>query len=75
MAIVLALLIGGWVVTVMLGAQAYFTGEQSKPIHESNGRSELLDTLSKTSTGRKANFNNRVPAYGYNALSNKGLSA
>ncbi len=73
MAIVLAIVIVGWVAAALIGTQAYFMGEQSKPIHERNWRSDSFDTLAKTVTGRETDFSNRVPAYTYDAFASQGL--
>lgn len=73
MAIVLAIVIVGWVAAALIGSQAYFLGEQSKPVHERNWNSDSFETLAKTVTGRETDFNNRVPAYGYDAFSSQGL--
>jgi hypothetical protein len=64
MTIVLALFLVGWVAAAVLGTQAYFRGEQSKPIHERNWRSQSFETLSETITGSKIDHATRVPAYG-----------
>ena len=73
MAIVLALLIVGWIAAALIGSQAYFLGEQSKPIHERNWRSDSFDSLAKTVTGRTTDFNNRTPAYSYDAFASQSL--
>ena len=73
MAIVLAIVIVGWVAAALIGSQAYFMGEQSKPIHERNWNSDSFDNLAKTVTGRETDFNTRVPSYGYDAFSSQGL--
>ncbi|ESA37518.1 hypothetical protein N836_36470 [Leptolyngbya sp. Heron Island J] len=73
MAIVLALLIVGWIAAALIGSQAYFLGEQSKPIHERNWRSDSFDALAKTVTGHTTDFNNRTPAYSYDAFSSQSL--
>ncbi|MEA5462209.1 photosystem II protein, Psb35-related [Leptothoe sp. PORK10 BA2] len=73
MAIVLAIVIVGWVAAALIGSQAYFLGEQSKPIHERNWRSDSFDALAKTVTGAETDFNTRTTAYGYDAFSSQGL--
>ena len=75
MAIVLALIVVGWVAAALLGSQAYFMGEQSKPIHERNWRSDSFDSLAKTVTGRETDFTTRVPAYSYDAFASQSLEA
>ncbi|MGD1854256.1 MAG: photosystem II protein, Psb35-related [Leptolyngbyaceae cyanobacterium] len=73
MAIVLAVVIVGWVAAALIGTQAYFLGEQSKPIHERNWNSESFEKLAKTVTGRETDFGTRTPVYGYDAFSSQGL--
>jgi hypothetical protein len=64
MTILIALFIVGWAAAALLGTQAYFRGEQSKPIHERNWRSESFKQLAKSITGTEIDYNERVPAYG-----------
>lgn len=63
MALLLALFLIGWVAAVVLGTQAYFRGEQSKPIHERNWRSESFEQLAQSITGVETDYGDRVPAY------------
>lgn len=63
MIILVALFVVGWVAVAVLGTQAYFRGEQSKPIHERNWRSESFEALSEAVTGTAIDYNTRVPAY------------
>ncbi|MCW6036571.1 hypothetical protein K4A83_09895 [Spirulina subsalsa FACHB-351] len=67
MAILLAVLIVGWVAAAVLGTQAYFRGEQSKPIHQRNWNSSAFDTLAKSFTGRDTDYGDRTPAYSLDA--------
>ncbi len=53
----------GWVGVSIIGTQAYFRGEQTKPIHERNWRSESFEQIAKVVTGQETDFANRVPAY------------
>lgn len=64
MTILIAVLIVGWVAASVIGTQAYFRGEQSKPIHERNWRSESFEQLAQNITGTEIDYNVRVPAYG-----------
>ncbi|MGD1950561.1 MAG: photosystem II protein, Psb35-related [Leptolyngbyaceae cyanobacterium] len=75
MAIVLSLLIVGWIAAALIGSQAYFRGEQSKPIHERNWRSDSFDALAKTVTGHETDYATRVPAYSYDAFASQSLEA
>ncbi|BAY74747.1 hypothetical protein NIES25_11610 [Nostoc linckia NIES-25] len=63
MTIVIALAVVGWVAVSVLGSLAYFLGEQSKPIHERNWRSESFEKLSKSITGVDIDYTKRIPAY------------
>lgn len=63
MTILIALFIVGWVAASVIGTQAYFRGEQSKPIHERNWRSESFEKLATSITGTEIDYNVRVPGY------------
>ena len=67
MVIVISLFVIGFVAATVIGTQAYFLGEQSKPIHERNWNSEGFDRLAKSFTGQETDFADRVPAYGGDA--------
>lgn len=73
MAILITLFIIGWLAASIIGTQAYFFGEQTKPIHERNWNSESFDQLAKSFTGKETDYLERVPAYtvdAYNAINN-----
>ena len=53
----------GWVAAALIGTQAYFRGEQSKPIHSRNWRSESFEPLAKSVTGQDTSYSDRVPAF------------
>jgi len=74
MAILIALFVVGWVAAAVLGTQAYFRGEQSKPIHERNWRSQSFEKLAKSITGTEIDYNKRTPAYGMDAYASSLLS-
>jgi hypothetical protein len=38
-------------------------GEQSKPIHERNWRSESFEKMSESITGAAVNYETRIPAF------------
>lgn len=61
--ILISLFVVGWLAVVLLGTQAYFRGEQSKPIHERNWRSESFEELSTAITGTEIDYTTRVPAF------------
>ncbi len=63
MTILIALFVIGWVAVALIGTQAYFRGEQSKPIHERNWRSESFERLATSITGAEIDYTTRVPAY------------
>lgn len=63
MTILIALFVIGWAAAAVIGTQAYFLGEQSKPIHERNWRSSSFEQLSEAVTGTPIDYNTRVPAY------------
>ena len=63
MTVLIAVLILGWTAAAILGTQAYFRGEQSKPIHERNWRSESFETLATAITGTEIDYAERIPAY------------
>lgn len=63
MVILIALFVIGWAAAIVLGTQAYFRGEQSKPIHARNWRSESFEKLSESVTGSKIDYATRVPAF------------
>ncbi|MEL6384062.1 MAG: hypothetical protein AAFQ89_16730 [Cyanobacteria bacterium J06626_18] len=66
-AILIALFAVGWVAAALIGTQAYFRGEQTKPIHERNWRSDSFEKLAVSFTGRATDNNERVPAYSTDA--------
>lgn len=74
MAFLIALFVVGWVAAALIGTQAYFRGEQTKPIHERNWRSEEFEKLAVSFTGRETNYQERVPAYSGDAYSSSLLS-
>lgn len=64
MTILIALLIVGWVAAAVIGTQAYFRGEQTKPIHERNWRSGSFERIAETVTGQKIDYAQRTHAFG-----------
>jgi hypothetical protein len=73
MTILIALLVIGWVAAAVLGTQAYFLGEQRKPIHERNWRSESFEKLAKSITGTDTDYSDRTPAYRMDAYTSNNL--
>jgi len=74
MIIVIALLVVGWVAASVIGTQAYFLGEQSKPIHDRNWNNESFEQLAKAVTGTEIDYMVRVPAYSMDAYSRRRMS-
>ena len=74
MAILFAVLIIGWVAAAALGTQAYFRGEQSKPIHERNWNSRGFEVAAKSVTGRETDYSDRIPAYGLDAYGSNAIA-
>ncbi|MDZ8051426.1 MAG: hypothetical protein RMX63_08165 [Aulosira sp. ZfuCHP01] len=56
-----------------MGTLAYFLGEQTKPIHERNWRSESFEKLAKSFTGKDIDYSQRTPAYAINACTSRNL--
>jgi hypothetical protein len=73
MTILLSVIVVGWVAAALIGTQAYFMGEQSKPIHERNWRSDSFEKLAIAVTGRKTDYSTRVPAFSADAYSSSLL--
>jgi hypothetical protein len=73
MIILTALFIVGFVAAALLGTQAYFRGEQSKPIHERNWRSESFEKLAESITGTEIDYSQRTPAFEVDAYSSQLL--
>ncbi|VEP14343.1 conserved hypothetical protein [Hyella patelloides LEGE 07179] len=73
----LSLLIGivlvGWVAASVIGTQTYFRGEQSKPIHDRNVKSESFEKIAEAITGSKINHAERVLAYGIDSYASNNL--
>ena len=72
-AILISVFVIGWMAAAVIGTQAYFLGEQSKPIHESNWRSESFAGLAKSITNKEIDYDERVPAYTMDAFASSNL--
>lgn len=72
-AVLISLFIVGWAAAAVIGTQAYFRGEQRKPIHERNWSSESFDVLAKSVTGKETDYIDRVPAYAVDAYTGKQM--
>lgn len=73
-ALLISLFVIGWVAAALIGTQAYFRGEQTKPIHERNWRSDSFDQLAQSVTGQATDFVDRIPAYSGDAFSSSAIS-
>jgi hypothetical protein len=73
MLILLSVFLIGWVAAAVIGTQAYFLGEQTKPIHERNWRSNSFEQLAQTVTGQETDFSDRVPAFTVDAYGSQNL--
>ena len=62
MVLLAVLFVVGWMAVAALGTMAYFLGEQSKPIHERNWRSQSFESMSQAITGTAIDYNTRTPA-------------
>lgn len=60
---VVALAVVAWIAFAVLGSQAYFLGEQSKPIHERNWNSDGFDAIAQSVTGAETRYDDRVPGF------------
>lgn len=61
--LLISLFVCGWVAASVIGTQAYFRGEQTKPIHERNLRSNSFEQIAKSVTGHDTDYGNRVPGF------------
>jgi len=71
--LLIALFIVGWAAVAVIGTQAYFLGEQTKPIHNRNWRSDSFEQLAKSVTGQDIDYSKRVPAYSLDAYTSQNL--
>jgi hypothetical protein len=63
MVLLISLFVVGWVAVALIGSQAYFRGEQSKPIHERNWRSNSFEKLATSVTGTDIDYAERTPGF------------
>ncbi|MEO0408129.1 MAG: hypothetical protein AAF289_12335 [Cyanobacteria bacterium P01_A01_bin.135] len=73
--LLISLFVAGWVAVAVIGTQAYYRGEQVKPIHERNWNSQEFETVAQIVTGTETNFAQRVPAYSGDAYSSANLNS
>jgi hypothetical protein len=63
MTLLISVILIGWVAAAILGTQAYFRGEQTKPIHARNWRSAEFEQVARAVTGSATNYNERTPGF------------
>lgn len=71
--LLIAVILIGWTAAAVIGTQAYFRGEQTKPIHERNLKSESFELLAKSFTGRETDYSDRVPAFALDTYTSNNL--
>lgn len=71
--LLIAVLLIGWIAAAVIGTQAYYRGEQTKPIHERNLKSESFEQLAKTFTGKDTDYGDRIPAFGLDTYTSQNL--
>jgi hypothetical protein len=75
MIILIAVFLIGWVAAAAIGTQAYFLGEQTKPIHERNWNSDKFEKVAQAVTGKETDYSDRIPAYSMDAYASNSLSS
>lgn len=73
-ALLIAIVAIGWTAGAVIGTQAYFRGEQTKPIHERNLKSESFELLARSFTGRDTDHGDRIPAFGLDTYASNNLT-
>lgn len=63
MTLLISVILVGWAAAAILGTQAYFRGEQSKPIHERNWRSDSFEQIAASFTGKETDHTQRTPGF------------
>lgn len=72
--LLIAVILIGWTAASVIGTQAYFRGEQTKPIHERNLKSESFELLAKSFTGQDTDHGNRIPAFALDTYTSNNLT-
>ena len=73
--LLIALFVTGWIAAALIGTQAYFRGEQTKPIHERNWNSDSFEKIATSVTGQETDYNDRIPAYSLDAYRSNTLAS
>jgi hypothetical protein len=71
--LLIAVFIIGWTAAAVIGTQAYFRGEQTKPIHERNLKSDSFEQIAKSVTGKDTNHSERTPAFALDTYTSNNL--
>jgi len=71
--LLIAVFLVGWLAAAVLGTQAYYRGEQTKPIHECNLKSESFEQLAKSFTGTDIDYAKRTPAFSLDTYTSQNL--
>jgi uncharacterized membrane protein YciS (DUF1049 family) len=71
--LLIAVFVIGWIAAAVIGTQAYFRGEQTKPIHERNLKSQSFEQLAKSFTGKDIDYGQRVPAFALDTYTSNNL--
>ncbi len=71
--LLIAVFLIGWAAAAVIGTQAYFRGEQTKPIHERNLKSESFELLAKSFTGQDTDYSDRIPAFALDTYASNNL--
>ncbi|MEL6439697.1 MAG: hypothetical protein AAFQ80_10635 [Cyanobacteria bacterium J06621_8] len=71
--LLIAVMLIGWTAAAVIGTQAYFRGEQTKPIHERNLKSKSFESLAKSFTGQDTDYGTRIPAFALDAYASNNL--
>ncbi|WP_013322695.1 photosystem II protein, Psb35-related [Gloeothece verrucosa] len=72
LSLLIAVMLVGWVAAALIGTQAYFRGEQSKPIHARNWRSDSFEAIAKSVTGKDTD-SDRIPGFTADAYTSQNL--
>ena len=72
--LLIAVFVIGWTAAALIGTQAYFRGEQTKPIHERSLNSDSFEPLAKSFTGKSTNYGERTPAFALDTYTSNVLS-
>lgn len=73
--LLISVVVVGWVAAAIIGTQAYYFGEQTKPIHEHNWNSDGFESVANLVTGRQTDYSDRVPAYSGDAYTSNILGS